>query len=76
MKIYKVHATVGGYDVVDGFVIAAMRVQRARQIASENYGDEGPEVWLQAGSKCELLSRETADLYMAEGVVLRSFRAG
>jgi len=43
-----------GWDEADGFVVQCDRAKEARQIASENAGDEGAEVWLDPKrSTCE-----------------------
>jgi hypothetical protein len=60
------------YDVNNGFVIRAETENAARDIASQQRGDEGPETWTDIGlSTCEEL---TADGEI--GVVLRDFNAG
>jgi hypothetical protein len=60
------------YDANNGFVIRAETEQHAREIASEQPGDEGRATWLDPRrSKCREL---TAD--GPQEVVLRDFNAG
>jgi hypothetical protein len=47
------------YDKAFGFVIRAASEQDARQMASENAGDEGPDVWLDhTKTTCTLLTTD------------------
>lgn len=60
------------YDVNNGFVIRAHTSFRARLIASEHAGDEGPEVWRDASkSTCVTLPSVGGEI-----VVMADFNAG
>jgi hypothetical protein len=60
------------YDVCNGFVIRAETEERARTIASQNCGDEGPVAWLESAvSSCAEIQKGEC-----EGVVLMDFNAG
>lgn len=60
-----------GWDEAAGFVVNADTENQARLYASEQAGDEGPDVWLDPGlSACTMLSNTPA-----RGVVLRDYRA-
>ena len=59
-----------GYDEAEGFVVQSDCAKDARQIASENAGDEGAAVWLDAKrSTCKIIDphRKTPHL------ILKSF---
>jgi hypothetical protein len=60
------------YDCNDGFVIRAESSTDARLIASQQFGDEGPNVWLSNDtSRCEELLQSGEP-----GVILIDFHAG
>ena len=60
------------YDCNNGFVIRADTEQRAREIASQQQGDEGRSTWLDPKlSSCRELSADGP-----EQVVIRDFNAG
>lgn len=62
-----------GYDEADSFVVAALGVRAARELAAKDAGDEGDEAWLEAGrSTCRKLGEGS----VKAGVVVRSFNAG
>lgn len=63
----------GSYDMAFGFVVCASDEVAARQMASEQAGDEGKSTWLDSNlSKCVELTA-SAEL---EGVIMRDFNAG
>lgn len=63
----------GSYDMAFGFVICASDEAQARQLASEQAGDEGKATWLDPTfSKCVELTAATS----SEGVIMRDFNAG
>ncbi len=44
------------YDKAFGFVVRASSEVHARQVAAEEAGDEGPDVWLDAAkTRCEVI---------------------
>ena len=60
------------YDAYWGFVIRAHNPFRARILASESAGDEGPEVWRdESRTKCTAISEVGS-----EEIVLSDFNAG
>lgn len=59
------------YDKAFGFVVRAKTEAEARELASEDCGDEGKMCWLDsAQSTCEELTRKGKS-----GVIMRDFRA-
>lgn len=61
-----------GYDCVYAQVIRAPNATRARELASENKGDEGASAWLDpAWTVCEVVTAKGE-----EGTIIYDFRAG
>ena len=63
------------HDEACGFVVIAKDAREARRVASDDCGDEGPDLWLKARrSTClELTPRSTGG---RSEVVLRDYNAG
>lgn len=60
------------YDAAHGFVVRAESAEDAREIAAENCGDEGRDIW-----KDPARSTSQALLHHGErGIVLTDFNAG
>lgn len=60
------------YDVANGFVVRAYTEDEARQLAANDCGDEGVDVWLNYDvTQCTELTTEGEI-----GVILRDFNAG
>lgn len=74
MKLYLLQPIRGwkyGCDVALGFVIRAESEIRAREMAAELHGDEGPVGWLSPElSACTVLKPDGA-----EKIILRDFKA-
>lgn len=63
------------YDKAQGFVIAAKNTTQARELASQDCGDEGPKYWLDP--KQSRISRiATSSKYQSPRIVLGSFLNG
>jgi hypothetical protein len=60
-----------GWDVSSGFVVRAEDERQARELASLEAGDEGPNFWTSDKSRCVELERPGMP-----GVLLRDFNAG
>ena len=75
MDLYLLTRPITGYDQAIGFVVCADNAVFARQIASEQCGDEGPAPWLDT-DKSSCCTIGTNDNIIGEGVILRSFRHG
>ncbi len=59
------------YDKCFGVIVRADTERKARELASEQHGDEGPEVWLNS-------EKTTCEYLMAEGeqeVIMINFAA-
>lgn len=80
MKIYKLERTEAGlsrgiYDCANGFVVVAEHPEQARELASQQHGDEGAEVWfVEHLSACVHLG--TALKGAEAGVIIRNYHAG
>jgi hypothetical protein len=60
------------WDTVEGFVVMAESADEARQLASQQKGDEGKAVWLNPKKSQVTLLDYTGD----PRVILRAFHAG
>ena len=77
MKIYLLERTNRRriWDSARKFVIIAPTEQDARHMASQQAGDEGPEVWW-SGSTCTKIGHSTAEFKSSMRTVCKDYRHG